>query len=369
MAFKLAQGIASRASLSKECLIEILDLVAIGTIGDIVPLIDENRTLVKYGIKRIKAAKRKGLEKLIKVNELKSKDITSENIAYIIVPHINSSGRISNPKTAISLLNSKDSETIDSSVISLLAFNKERKRLQEKVYKECIEIIEREKVYSDFLVVFPNDAHEGITGIVAGKLKDKYERPTIVLTKTGEFLKGTGRSIKTVDMYKTLKGADYLFEKFGGHQGACGFLMREEKLDQLVEYLENEMKELTSLNSEIFMLEKETDYLILGNEIDFELLQKIESLSPFGFCNERPYFEIKCTNMESAKLLGDKGQHMKFNCFSEDLSSIECILFGDATSYIKILDNNCEFNIFGYPSINSWKGNMKIQFVVDKIKC
>ncbi len=369
VAFKLAQGIVQKSGLPKANLSEVLDLVAIGTIGDIVPLIDENRTLVKYGINKIRNTKRLGLLNLIIETGLKQQEITSENIAYLIVPHINSAGRISNPRIAIDLLILDDLEIVNEYVNKLISFNKERRKIQEEVFRESIKIIEEEHVKDDFKVVLIKEAHEGITGIVAGKIKDKYERSAIVLTKSGEYLKGTGRSISTVDIHKLLKGTEGIFEKFGGHAGACGFLMKPDMLDQLRKYLDAQIKEMYKENKNLFILEKEIDYTLSGEEINLSLISELEKIGPFGNCNEKPYFEINKVKITKFSFLGNENKHVRFTCICDDSTKLECILFGDAVKYTAFLKENNRVNIFGYPNINSWKGNLKIQFVVDKIKC
>jgi len=369
VAFKLAQAIQEKAGLPKVALSDLLDLVGIGTIGDIVPLVDENRTLVKYGIKAINKSKRQGLIKLIKETGLKYGEVNSENIAYVIVPHINSAGRITKPEIALELLISKDLHLQTEAVNSLILSNKERKKLQEKAFLECIAIIEEFHLEDNFKIIFAEEAHEGITGIVAGKIKDKYERPAIIVTKSGDYLKGTGRSVKNIDIYKILKGVAELFEKFGGHSGACGFMMKRENLSQLRSSLEKEVNELYSKNSLLFSIEKEIDLEFTGKEIDTALVKELEKLAPFGNSNEKPVFQINHVKMNNILFMGADNNHLRFNSFCKDGTELPCVLFNDAGKYPLNKLKNEKVSILGYPNINSWNGTEKIQFVVSEIKC
>lgn len=369
VAFKMAQGIREKAELPKAVINQLLDLVAIGTIGDIVPLIDENRTLTKYGMKVMKNGNRLGLTKLVKEIGLVNSEITSENIAYAIVPHINSAGRVSNPSIAVDLLNSKDYDVIEKAAKSLLETNKKRKKLQEEAYKECISIIEESHLTDDFKVVLAKNAHEGIAGIVAGKIKDKYGRPSIILTENGEFLKGTGRSITNVNLYEILKGIDHIFEKFGGHSAACGFSMDIGNLNLLRKYLDRKMVELYEKDNTIFSNEREIDYLFLGAEIDISLINEIEKIAPFGHSNPKPYFKIENVIISKCFKMGALGNHIRFNSLCQDGSNISCVLFGEAEKYMDAINANCQVSIYGTPNINLWNGNAKIQFVVDQVKC
>jgi len=369
VAFKLAQAIQEKAGLPKVVLSDLLDLVGIGTIGDIVPLVDENRTLVKYGIKAINKSKRQGLIKLIKEAGLKYGEVNSENIAYVIVPHINSAGRITKPEIALELLISKDLHLQAEAVNSLILSNKERKKLQEKAFLECIAIIEEFHLKDNFKIILAEEAHEGITGIVAGKIKDKYERPAIIVTKSGDYLKGTGRSVKNIDIYKILKDVAELFEKFGGHSGACGFMMKSENLPQLRSSLEKEVNELYSKNSLLFSLEKEIDLEFTGKEIDTALVKELEKLAPFGNSNEKPVFQINHVKINNILFMGADNNHLRFNSFCKDGTELPCVLFNDAGKYPLNKLKNEKVSILGYPNINSWNGTEKIQFVVSEIKC
>ena len=207
VAFKLAQGIQRKAGLPKSVLTDVLDLVAIATIGDIVPLIDENRTLTKYGMGIISSKRRPGLKALMMETGLAQCKIKSESIAYIIVPHLNAAGRLLDAKVGVELLTATDEEKIKSCVSKLTESNLERRRIQEEAFVFCKEIIERDWKEDLFYIIDASGIHEGIAGIVAGKIKDEYSRPTIVVTPSCDtgYVKGSGRSINGLNLYELLK--------------------------------------------------------------------------------------------------------------------------------------------------------------------
>ena len=235
VAFKLAQGIQRSLDLPKSYVNDLLDLVAIATIGDIVPLLDENRTLVKYGLSRVNEGYRKGLNYLTAACKLSTEKLRSEDIAFIIVPHINAAGRMESAETALKLLMGQTNLEIEREANLLVEYNNERKKVQEEIFAKCLEIINEFEYIPNVILVNAGDSHEGILGIVAGKLKDLYDRPAIIVCNTWEdgVVKGTGRSIEGINLYDILKESEALLIKFGGHKGACGFSMKLENLELL----------------------------------------------------------------------------------------------------------------------------------------
>lgn len=370
IAFKMAQAIQQRAGLPKSCLSEVLDLVAIGTIGDIVPLVDENRTLVKYGIKALRSTHRRGLRILADKISLKLETIHSEAIAYIIVPHINAAGRIGSPHWALSLLTAEDPEQQESMAEELVQANRQRKELQEKAYRRCLSVIDQFHLEDLIVILQAEGVHEGIAGIVAGKIKDRLNRPVVLVTDSGEggeYLKGTGRSISSVNIHQLLKGGNHLFEKFGGHAGACGFLMKREGLASLRALAEEEMKRLNQENSDLFKVQRTIDYVFQGEEISVPLIQSLEALGPFGFANEKPCFRIPGVLPRQVSRMGSGGEHLRFEAVCPDESRISCVLFGEADRFEKRLQKEEPLDLIGSLSLNEWNNRIKIQFVVQDI--
>lgn len=369
VAFKLAQGIQRKAGLPKRTVNELLDLVAIGTIGDIVPLIDENRTLVKYGLNIIKEGHRKGLVELIKNISLNLQKIKSDNIAFGVVPHLNAAGRMLDAKIGVELMQNKELVKIKGIVEELIDNNRKRKKVQEETFRECEQIILEEDLDNTFFIVNCPNAHEGISGIVAGKLKDKYKRPTIILTPTAEgFLKGTGRSIKNINLYNILKEHDNLFERFGGHAGACGLLMKAENLELFRQGISKSMERMIKEDPDIFKEEIEIDLELKGKDLTFELINDLEKLAPFGNSNEKPCVALKNVCIKNIRYMGNEGKHVRFYCCFEDGISIQSVLFNRAEELKDKLIEQNTVTLIGNPDISEWNGNKKIQFLVNEIQ-
>ncbi len=369
VAFKMAQLIQKKAGLPKSVLSEVLDLVAIGTIGDIMPLMDENRTLVKFGLKVINTGRRYGLRKLIEGAGLSCGDITAENVGFVIVPHLNASGRIEDASQAVKLLlEPEGSKKADAIVQDLLMKNRERKRLQQQTFEIC-----REKLtqVDDFLVLRLENAHEGITGIVAGKIKEKYNRPTVLLTPSGcekQYLKGTGRSIEGVNLYDLLKKHEGYFEKFGGHAGACGFLMCREHFEALKSGLNADMAELKEQNPDIFRKKHPFDLEINADDMSLELAEAVAKLAPFGNQNPKPLFCFRNVDISDVRYMGDLGQHVRFK-ISQGGKCITCVLFGNAKDYEDILDGaKHAAAIAGSPDCQTWQGTKRLQLMISWIE-
>lgn len=372
VAFKLAQGIQRKSNLPKSVLTELLDLVAIATVGDIVPLIDENRSLVKYGLAVINKGTREGLKELIKGVNLNIGQIKSENLAYVIVPHLNAAGRMLDAKVGVKLLTSNDKKKIKEYVDLLIENNKERKKVQEETFVKCLELVEQNHNEDLFLVIDAKEAHEGITGIVAGKIKDHRKKPTIIVTQVAAsekneiLIKGTGRSIEGINLYQLLKSHEELFEKFGGHAGACGFTMKVDGLHKLRESLNFEMKRILESNPNILERELKIDAELMDEDVTINFAMQLEKLAPFGYQNEKPVFEIKHITLSNILYMGNDKQHVKFLCSGQNKNNFSCVLFNHAKEYSTILHGDCH-SIIGSPDINVWNGKSQVQMLINKI--
>jgi single-stranded-DNA-specific exonuclease len=368
VAFKLAQGIQRKAGLAKSVLNGVLDLVAIATVGDIVPLLDENRTLTRYGMRIIDSRRRPGLSRLMDAVGLTNGKIKSENIAYIIVPHLNAAGRLLDARVGVELLTSKDERKIEECVAVLIQNNCERKKIQEEAFLKCREIIAADFSKDLFYVIAPEGVHEGIAGIVAGKIKEEFGRPAIIVTTAAEgMLKGTGRSIDGLNLYDLLKKQDELFLKFGGHAGACGFLMKSGNLGELRARLNRETEALLQENAGLFDSGLPIDLIIEAENIDLDLAFALEKLAPFGCRNERPLFQIRGVRPAGVNFMGPDRQHVRFSGLGARGRRLPCILFRKAQDYGELLLSGGSHDLTGYPDINVWNGESKIQFVLREI--
>lgn len=361
VAFKMAQAIQKKTGLPKRVLTDVLDMAAIGTVGDIVSLTDENRTIVKYGLKMINSGRRTSVSKLAEAISLDR--VTSEGIAYGIAPHINAAGRMGSAFEAVKLLSSRDEETVSRQVDRLVEMNRQRKKQQEAAYEECMGMAGG----GDFVIIRAENIHEGIGGIVAGKIKDALNRPVVIVTPSGEgMLKGTGRSIPPVDIYRLLKKHSGLMERFGGHRSACGFLMKEEKLDSLREAVREEMNILKGENPEIFEKRISWDAEIEPGEAGMELAREIEAMEPFGEGNPRPVLLMRGMRLRDIRFMGEEKNHVRFTAFSER-GQATCVLFKRAVEKREIILGERPVDLTGSLNIQSWRGRESVQFIVEEI--
>lgn len=378
VAFKLLQGLQRTmekkgdSRLKRSDITETLDLVAVATIGDIVPLVGENRSLVKYGLNVLNQGKRPGLRALIDGVGLTLGKIKAEQVAYIIVPHLNAAGRMISAEKGVELLtdhgpDAQSDERRKEAVAFLVENNKERKRIQEETFQSCKEILEgqREDI---FQVIFAPEAHEGIAGIVAGKIKDTVYRPTIITTPSGDgFLKGTGRSLVGVDLYEMLSAHRSLFQRFGGHSGACGFLMKEEHLQELRDSLNRELKGKLEENPELLTETVSVESRIEPDQLTEALIRETELMGPFGHCNPEPLYAIEGLRIRKVSFMGDRGQHVRFQA-QRGTTEFGCVFFQQAADYEDLLIEGNAVDIAGYPGLNVWNGTTKIQFVIRHMK-
>ena len=365
VAFKIAQALTRDAGLPRQTLNDVLDLVGIATIADVVPLVDENRTVTKYGLKTLRGTKRLGLRTLIRRTGLINQEISSENVAYNIAPHLNSAGRMADARDVVDLLLTNDLGVAERITEKLVEHNTRRKQLQEEIYDFCKGIAEYEICDDPIFVINAGDAHEGITGIVAGKLRERYYRPTLILTETqgdGGVLKGTGRSVPGIDLFDLLKKHEDCFEKFGGHAMACGFLLKADKEKQFRRDLIADVNEMLERDKALITLTLKPDAELTTEMLNLELVRELMKLAPFGNSNEVPLFVMKDLVIGSIVYMGDMGQHVKF-----DAGGISCIIFRNADDYFDILVNGATVTIFGKPSIDLWNGRERLQFIVEKV--
>ena len=369
VAFKVAQAIQKKAGLPKHILTEVLDLAAIGTVGDVMPLIDENRTIVKYGLKVINTGTRPGLKQLMEGASLKVGNITSENISFVIVPHLNASGRIKDASQAVELLTGNCSQSrLNEIVDDILQKNITRRHLQSELFDICSSLIDPEEP-EDIIILEADSCYEGIAGIVAGKIKERYYRPAIILTPTGaegELYKGTGRSVEGINLYNLLKTQENLFEKFGGHGGACGFSLKKENLEALRAGLVYETEKLAAENKEVFRRVYPVDMEADAGDMNIELAEQIDMLAPFGNKNPKPLIRIVNAEIKDVKYMGSEMQHVRFSAAGRKAERLQCTLFNRGGEYD--FDHMDKVDIIGKLDCRIWQGVKRLQFLAEEIE-
>ena len=369
VAFKLAQAITDTAGLPRMNLTRTLDLVAIGTIGDIVPLVGENRMLVKYGLRAVNTSGREALKVLVEKTGLHPGAVKCENVSFVLVPHINAAGRMRSAVLALKLLLAKDRDKMEKYAEELVQCNAERKRLQEEVFRRACEQVDEKYEHDSFLLVDLPDAHEGVAGIAAGKLKEKYYRPSVIVTDNGDgMLKGTGRSPESIDLYKLLKNEEKWFGNFGGHAAACGFTMKKEGLEEVRADLNRIAGRMREEQPELFDGTPSPDIELEQNEVTVDLAEQLELLEPCGRMNERPLISVTGVP-ENVTRMGAGG---KFVRFSMGGTSCTFLMFRSADEKGDLVFREAagrrEVTVVGNMFRHEWNGNVSVQIVVEDVR-
>jgi len=377
VAFKFAQGLIKLSKLDEQLknkLAEkVLDLVAIGTVADMVSLLGENRTLVSQGLKIINRQKRLGIAELIKTaqtNGNSNKKINSFHVGWQISPRLNSAGRLDHANTAYELLITKDKNEAQTIAKKLNIKNGERQKITENITAYCRKVVEEKMAGDKILIVCsPNiesekrDAFwpEGVVGLVAGRLCEQYAKPVLVITKIKNEIKGSGRSIDEFNIMEAIERLSRYLEKFGGHAAACGFTLKSR---EALEKFSEEMKKIASkalakveLVSKI-LVEAEIDLL----DINEELLEALEKFEPFGEDNERPKFLSRGLQIMDKVNMGVNAQHIKFR-----FGSIWGVAFAQAEN-LKDLKIGDKVDAVYYLEFNEFNGRRAAQMKIVDIK-
>jgi len=340
---------------------ESLDLVSIGTIADLVSLTGENRALVSLGLKLLKQTERIGLHALAEVGSLDLTNATEETIGFGIGPRLNAMGRLKSAMPAVELLTTFDDEEAMSIAKDIQSTNTERQNLVKKITKEALAMVEElgeQPVY----VLAKEDWHEGVLGIVASHVVRQTQRPAIILTMNsdGQLLKGSGRSISSVDLFQSLSQIKEKFVSFGGHHMAAGLSFEKDKLVEIQEALINIMAPIVELDGKDNL---SIDASIDLTDVSVELIEEMKKLSPFGTDNPSPYFLIENSKMDGLKRIGADSNHLKGQIIQEN-TQLDCIAFGKGEA-IDELSTGESIDLVGQLSINEWNGFRKAQFMIE----
>ena len=375
VAFKLCCAIeemrgreSGKEEVDKSILSGLVDLVCVATIADVMFLVDENRTLVKYGLRTIRRKRRPALNILFQVAGIDPGSANVRDIAFGIAPRINAAGRLSNAADAVELFLTEDESRILEIATRIDKLNTERRKIQDECYKECMVLhesaISGNEASPQFLMLKPKLAHEGVAGIVAGKIRESTGLPCAVLseTKDGE-LKGSARSVGRLDLTAFLRGRFGYFLQLGGHSAAAGFTLRKEDESLLRECLTSDLLTLVEADPDLLKEEELIDLYIESSDINFELAEALESLAPFGQGNPLPAlaFSISTGSISSIKKLGTDKVHVRFQ-----IDGLECIWFSGAEALTLLMTGSAEeeIEIIGHPEVNKWNGRKSLQLVV-----
>ena len=345
---------------------DLLEVAAIATIGDVMPLVDENRVLVKHGLKSLMNTNNLGLRALIKATGMEGKKISAYSIGFVIGPCLNAGGRLENALVALNMFMSESSDEANEYAMHLKELNDERKDLTAMNVKVAVELAEREYADDDILVIYLENCHESIAGIIAGRVREALGKPTIILTDAfGEdgMIKGSGRSIESYNMFEALYEVKDIFEKFGGHHMAAGMSLKKDRLDEFRKRL-NDNSELTK---EDFIQKIWIDVPLPFSYISHDFVRELEKLEPYGNKNEKPKFARKGIKILSKNILG-KNKNVVKMVLEDDGTRLDGIYFCDGEAFFEELKGNNEIDIIYYPDINEYGGRESLQVIITGYK-
>ena len=357
---------------------ELLEFAGIATVCDIMELLDENRIIVKEALKSMANSANAGLRALIRVHDLNPAKLSAYHIGFVIGPCFNATGRLDSAEKTLELLECNNDREAIFLAAELKKMNESRKDMTEKAVDEAVQIVEEKEMWKDkVMVIYLPKCHESLAGIVAGRIKEKYARPTIVLTNGEECVKGSGRSIDAYSMYEELSKCKELFLKYGGHKLAAGLSLEEDK----VEVLRKVLNENCTLTEEDMEEKIVIDVPMPLSFVTKDFLKQLELLEPFGVGNTKPIFAQKNITFLSMQKMGKNKNMAKFSVADEEGKRFAMILFRDLEQFLGTVEQKygrkvlqdfignragvaVKMNVIYYPSINEFRGAQELQFVI-----
>lgn len=364
VAYKLVEVLYEICGIPQTECLELLEFAAIATVGDVMKLQDENRILVKYGLERLANTKNIGLRKLAEKNNLNLAQITAYHIGFVLGPCLNAGGRLQTAKLALELLLSTEENQADHLALQLKELNDVRKDMTEQGTQQAKLLVEAYYQEDRVLVVYLPECHESLAGIIAGRLREYYQKPAIVLTKGEESVKGSGRSIENYHMFQKLSEVKELLLKFGGHPMAAGLSLEEGKIEEF----RRRLNENSGLTREDFKAKIWIDVPMPIGYVSERLVQELKRLEPFGQGNEKPLFAEKGLRIRSLRVIGRNKNVVKLVLEEETGFAMEALYFGDGLVFEEECAGRRQIDIVYYPDINEYNGNRTMQAVIRTCK-
>ena len=376
VAYKLVQVLFERFGIPETEWEQMLEFAAIAAVGDVMPLQDENRILVRRGLRQIACTKSAGLRALVEACDLDITQLTAYHIGFVIGPCLNASGRLQTAKLALEMLLCEDETQAQEMAVQLKELNEERKNMTQKGVEEALSLVEEQYENDSVLVVYLPDCHESLAGIIAGRVREAWNRPSFVLTRSAEeadsqdgeetvlMAKGSGRSIEAYHMYQGLCGVQDLLVKFGGHPMAAGFSLREADIEEF----RRRLNEQADLKPEDFVRKIWIDVPMPLEYISEGLIEELKQLEPFGQGNEKPQFAQKNLLIRSSRVLGRNRNAVKLSLVTEQGYSMEGMLFTEGDRFMEELGSQKHIDVIYYPDVNEYNGNRTLQIVVREYK-
>lgn len=366
VAYKLAKALYETWDIPEEELSPFVEAAALATVGDVMVLQGENRILVKEGLKRMADSRILGLRALIEANGLSGGQLGSYHLGFVIGPCLNAGGRLDTAKKSLELFLTEDSTKAEMLAWELKELNDRRKDMTVQSVEAGIHFIEENHMEKeDVYVVYLPECHESLAGIVAGKIREKYQHPVFVITRGAEGLKGSGRSIPAYSMYEHLVGCKEYLSAFGGHPMAAGLSLKEENLEGF----------RRALNKNSGLVEKDFDKQIWidvpmpFSYVTEELVREFRLLEPFGNGNEKPLFAQKGLTVRKKNLIGKNKNVLKLQLAEETGNPVEAIQFQEAAETEAKIREGDRLSVVYYPDINEYMGKRSLQMVIISCQC
>lgn len=339
----------------------LMENVAIATIGDVMDLVGENRVFVKKGLELLKTTKNEGLHALMQCTGVDTANLNTYHIGFVIGPCINAGGRLDTAKRALELLNASNRREAVTLAADLKELNDSRKEMTEEGVEEAVRQIESSSWKDDqVLVVYLPECHESIAGIIAGRIKERYYRPTFVLTRGETGVKGSGRSIEAYDMFAEMSRCRELFTKFGGHKLAAGLSLEEEN----VEVFRKRINELADLTEEDLQMKVSIDMRLPFPYINEELIHELKILEPFGKGNGKPLFAESKLRVIQPRIFGKNRNVLKCRLEDQQGNQMEAVYFGEVEDCLQQMEKKQIMSFTYYPTVNEYMGKRTIQLTI-----
>ena len=361
VAMKVMEALYEKMAPEVDLVDKMLPFAGIATIGDVMDLQDENRILVKEGLQRLHHTTNLGLQELIRVNNLEPENISPYHIGFILGPCLNASGRLDTAKRALQLLLADNREEAAVLAGDLKNLNESRKEMTAQGLEKAIKQVESTSMMEDtVLVVFLPECHESLAGIIAGRLRERYHKPSFVLTRGEEGVKGSGRSIESYSMYEKLCECKEYLTKFGGHPMAAGLSLEEEN----VERFRRKLNEQSGLTEEDLVEKVTIDVPMPIHYIRKDLVQELSLLEPFGKGNEKPLFAQKNLWVSQMRVFGKNRNVVKMRLTDENGYPMDGVYFGNGDEFAEEGRGKRKISIVYYPDINMYQGRESLQVII-----
>ncbi len=364
VAYKLIQVLYEHSGIPMQECEDMLEFAAIATVGDVMPLKDENRIFVKWGLRRMPQTRSVGLKALVAACGLDIHSLSAYHIGFVIGPCLNASGRLQTAKLALELLLCRNETQASSLAEDLRELNEERKSMTTDGVEQALALAEERYADDRVLVIFLPDCHESLAGIIAGRVREAWNRPTLILTRSEDCVKGSARSIEAYHMYRGLCGVQDLLLKFGGHPMAAGFSLREKDIDEF----RRRLNEQADLKPEDFIPKIWIDAAMPLEYISESLVHEFAQLEPFGQGNEKPQFAQKGLLIRNVRVLGKNRNAVKLTLLTEHGLSMDGLLFTEGDRFLDEMGDRRQIDVIYYPDINEYRGRQSLQIIIKKYK-